>query len=86
MVSPVTSQPQAAEIVPDTSEPSASFSLTLLTLVVCGPAFVWRVIRWNVEPSSLFLDEDAGIDGDDIVTIGQQGIDVDLLDLGGEAE
>ena len=34
----------------------------------------------------LFLDEDAGIDGDDIVTIGQQGIDVDLLDLGGEAE
>ena len=29
---------------------------------------------------------DAGIDGDDAVLVGKERIDVDLLDLGGEAE
>ena len=29
---------------------------------------------------------DAGIDGDDILVVGEEGIDVDLLDLRGEAE
>ncbi len=31
-------------------------------------------------------DADAGIDGDDVLVVGQEGIDVDLLDLRGEAE
>ena len=29
---------------------------------------------------------DAGIDSDDVLVVGQEGIDVDLLDLRGEAE
>ena len=31
-------------------------------------------------------DADAGIDGDDVLVVGEEGIDVDLLDLRGEAE
>ena len=31
-------------------------------------------------------DADAGIDGDDVLVIGEERIDVDLLDLRGEAE
>ena len=32
------------------------------------------------------FDADAGVDGDDAVLVGKEGIDVDLLDLCGEAE
>ena len=31
-------------------------------------------------------DADAGIDGDDVLVIGKEGIDVDFFDLRGEAE
>ena len=34
----------------------------------------------------MLADADAGIDGDDVLVIGEEGIDVDLLDLRGEAE
>ena len=35
---------------------------------------------------SLLLYEYAGINGDDIILVGQEGIDVHLLDFGSEAE
>ena len=34
----------------------------------------------------LFLDADAGIDGDDILAVGKQRVDVHLLDFGSEAQ
>ena len=34
----------------------------------------------------LFLHQDAGIDGDDVFLIGEQRVDVHLLDFRGEAE
>ena len=62
--------------------------LSILSIVNSWAAQVLLTLSFLRLPRKrdLFLDEDAGIDGDDIVTIGQQGIDVDLLDLGGEAE
>ena len=38
----------------------------------------------NREPFS--FNKNSGIDGDDVLVIGEEGIDVDLLDLCGEAE
>ena len=63
-------------------------NLSILSIVNSWAAQVLLTLSFLRLPRKrdLFLDEDAGIDGDDIVTIGQQGIDVDLLDLGGEAE
>ena len=40
----------------------------------------------HVRSHILPLHEDAGIDGNDVVVVGQEGIDVNLLDFGGEAQ
>jgi hypothetical protein len=34
----------------------------------------------------ILSDADAGIDSDDVLVVGEEGIDVDLLDFRGEAE
>ena len=34
----------------------------------------------------MLADADAGIDGDDVLVVGKEGVDVDFLDLCGEAE